>query len=155
MVKAGDVVKYSIFGRTLNAIVLSTRSGEVSHLGADGEPLVALAFIDPDRETGLSRNKETGEAIWPAGRIPQVFLEHDVVHASHEFSQEFKAAKGIRTPADIASVRGHGEYTEFESEEAETVRGVLVADIGAASVAAAIQSAAEVDGEKNIDMTQS
>jgi hypothetical protein len=90
-VKRGDVVLYALQGRTLNAIVLATRSSEVAHLGSKDEPLVSLAFSDPARETGLAKDPDTGEYVYPFGRVPQIFIEHDVVHASHEFSDEFKA----------------------------------------------------------------
>lgn len=119
-VKRGDVVLYSAFGRSLNAIVLSTRSGEVSHLGAEDEPLISVAFLDPYRETGLSKDKE-GNFFYPAGRVPQVFIEHDVVHASHEFSEEFKRDKGISTPAQIASLRGHGEWSEYHPDNQQLI----------------------------------
>ena len=110
--KAGDVVLYRAFGRTSNAIVLAARYGEPSHLGKSGEPLLTLAFIDPSRETGLT--KKDGEFLYPIGRVPNVFIEHDVVHASHEFSDEFFREKKIAspTPAIIASHRGHGEWSE-------------------------------------------
>jgi hypothetical protein len=56
--------------------------------------------------------------VYPIGRIPNVFIEHDVVHASHEFSDEFlgkhNLTKESATPAQIAAHRGHGEWKEVE-----------------------------------------
>jgi hypothetical protein len=120
-VKRGDVVLYLLQGRTLNAIVLATRSSEVAHLGSKDEPLVSLAFSDPARETGLAKDPDTGEYVYPFGRVPQIFIEHDVVHASHEFSDEFKAKKGLATDAQIAAARGLGEYREVIIAEASPI----------------------------------
>ena len=47
-----------------------------------------------------------------ATAVPEVEILYDVVHASHEFSAEFKEKKGIRTAAEAASHRGHGEWSE-------------------------------------------
>lgn len=116
------VVTFSAFGRKLPAIVLAERSGEVSHLGASDEPLLTLAVVDPARETGLTKDKD-GNYVYPTGRLPQVFIEHDVVHESHEFDAEFWKSKRISpdavTPAIVASHRGHGEYSEYVPEEAK------------------------------------
>jgi hypothetical protein len=118
-VKVGSIVTFSAFGRKSAAIVLALRSGEVSHLGANQEPLLTLAMIDPARETGLGKDKN-GEFIYPIGRFPNVFIEHDVVHASHEFDEEFLKKHGS-SQAEILAQRGHGEWTEFEGDEGETI----------------------------------
>jgi hypothetical protein len=115
-IQVGSIVTYSAFGRKAAAIVLALRSGEVSHLGAHKEPMLTLALIDPARETGLGKDKD-GEFIYPIGRFPNVFIEHDVVHASHEFDEEFTRKHGSTT-AEILAQRGHGEWTEFEGDEA-------------------------------------
>jgi hypothetical protein len=122
------VVQFSAFGRTVPAIVLAAREGEVSHLGSDDEPILTLALIDPARETGLTKDKD-GNFVYPVGRLPQVFIEHDVVHETHEFSEEFWKARK-RDPetvsdAEVASLRGHGEYAEYIPEEAKEFVGEL------------------------------
>jgi len=137
-VKTG-VVRYTAFGRSLPALVLAARFGEVSHLGKNGEPLLSVAFVDPARESGLSKDKD-GNFIFPAGRFPQVFVEHDVVHVSHEFDDEFKKKHGSST-AEIASQRGHGEYDDFESDE----EGVIAALITQLSVALSDRDAAQAE----------
>lgn len=116
-VKLGSVVLFSAFGRSVPAIVLALRSGELAHLGANDEPILTLALIDPLRETGLAKDK-SGNPIYPIGRIPNVFIEHDVVHESHEFDEEFKKKHGD-SPAQIAAQRGHGEWTEYIPDEAK------------------------------------
>src|ERR1700722_14187000 len=115
-VKVGSIVTFSAFGRKSAAIVIALRSGEVSHLGANKEPALTLAMIDPARETGLGKDKD-GEFIYPIGRFPNVFIEHDVVHASHEFDEEFTRRHGSTT-AEILAQRGNGGGTEFEGDEA-------------------------------------
>jgi len=115
-----DVVLFKAFGRVLPALVLAHRFGEVSHLGSHGEPLLTLAVIDPARESGLDKDKD-GNFVYPVGRIPQVFTEHDVVHVSHLFSDEFKKKKAIQSPADVAAQRGHGEWSEFVGDNDELV----------------------------------
>lgn len=107
MPKQGDVVLYSAFGRTLQAIVLDARLGEVSHHGKNNEPVLDLIFIDPARETAIEKKQ--------IGWKPHVFTEYDVVHVSHEFSVEFKKLKGLLTPAQIMAARGQGEWWEFTS----------------------------------------
>jgi hypothetical protein len=123
-VKRGDVVVLNMQGRALNAIVLALRSGEVEHLGSNDEPLLSVAFSDPARETGLSKDKDTGELVYPFGRIPQIFIEHDVVHESHEFSDDFKKEKGLRSEAQIASLRGHGEWRESSGGDDEKIQSL-------------------------------
>lgn len=132
-VKRGDVVVLNMQGRALNAIVLALRSGEVEHLGSNDEPLLSVAFSDPARETGLSKDKETGELVYPFGRIPQIFIEHDVVHESHEFSDDFKKEKGLRSEAQIASLRGHGEWRESSGGDDEKIRSLRSAVASLAS----------------------
>jgi hypothetical protein len=117
VVSVPDVVLFKAFGRVLPALVLAHRFGEVSHLGSHGEPLLTVAVVDPSRESGLDTDKNTGERIYPPGRIPQVFIEHDVVHVSHVFSDEFKRQKQIQSPADVAAQRGHGEWSEFVGDD--------------------------------------
>jgi hypothetical protein len=114
------VVIFRAFGRSMPALVLSAREGEVSHLGQNGEPILTLAMVDPYRETGLGKD-EDGVPVYPVGRIPQVFIEHDVVHASHEFSAEFKEKQQISSAAQIAALRGNGEWVEFVDEEEENI----------------------------------
>lgn len=109
-VKVGDAVKYRILDRTLNAIVLAVRSGEVSHRGANDEPLLTLAFADPVREKMIAPQKKL--RVLPEVTQAQVFIECDVVHYSHEFDEEFLKTHG-NSPAQIASQRGHGEWEEL------------------------------------------
>ena len=104
MPKTGDVVLYCAFGRTLNAIVLDARLGEVSHHGRNGEPVLDLAFIDPERESAIEKKQ--------IGWKPRVFVEYDVVHHSHQFSKEFLTLKRVTTAAQIAALRGQGEWRE-------------------------------------------
>jgi hypothetical protein len=105
MPKVGDVVRYSIQGKSYNALVLHAHSGQVDSLGEDDEPLVHLAFVAPERESVSARAK--------LGYIPQLFIEYDVVHASHEFSDQFKRENNLQTPAQIATKRGAGEWEDF------------------------------------------
>lgn len=122
------VVLFTAYGRTVPALVLASRSGEASHLGSSDEPLLTLALIDPARETGLGKDKD-GNFIFPVGRLPQVFIEHDVVHDSHEFSDDFWRGKRIApeqvTDAVEAAHRGNGEYSEYIPEEAKEFVGEL------------------------------
>jgi hypothetical protein len=104
--EVGDVVSYSVHGKTYNALVLHAHAGQVDYLGKDGQPLVHLAFLAPDRESPIARSRP--------GYIPQVFVEYDVVHASHEFSDEFKRANALQTEAQIATKRGMGEWKEID-----------------------------------------
>jgi hypothetical protein len=121
------IVMYSVLGRTVPAIVLAGRV-EGSHLGSAGEPLLSLAFIDPARETGLSKDQD-GNVVYPFGRFPQIFVEHDVVHESHEFTDEFLREKGVQSDAQILALRGHGEWVEIDlagpssDEYISTLRG--------------------------------
>lgn len=97
MVKAGDIVQYSIHGKEKLAMVLFAHTGNANHLGALGEPLLHLAFIAPERESERVRTNP--------GYVPEIFIEYDVHHVSHEFSEEYKRQHGISTPAQIASRR--------------------------------------------------
>ena len=115
MSQVPKVVLYRAFGRELPALVLASRDGEVSHLGSQGEPLLSLAFIDPAREIAIAPKKNTAVVLSEL-KTPQVFIEHDVVHASHEFSEEFKKAKGIRSDADVAAQRGHGQWEQMPAD---------------------------------------
>lgn len=103
--QVGDAVFYGVQNRMVFALVLAVRDSEVSHNGKNGEPVLTVAFVDPTRESEIAKNK--------IGYLPQVFIEYDVVHSSHEFSREFRLAKGIQTPAQVASHRGQGEWTEI------------------------------------------
>lgn len=111
MPKQGDVVLYSAFGRTLQAIVLDARLGEVSHHGKNNEPVLDLIFIDPARETAIEKKQ--------IGYKPHVYTEYDVVHHSHEFPVEFRKLKGLLTPAQIMAARGQGEWREVITIEQE------------------------------------
>lgn len=104
----GEVVRYSAYGRTVNALVIAVRHAEPSHAGKNGEPLVSVAFVDPDRESAIEKKQ--------IGHMPKVWTEYDVVHASHEFSAEHKTKLGLTTPAQIAAQRGAGEWSEIEPE---------------------------------------
>src|SRR6267154_5748551 len=106
MPRRGDVVVYSSLGRSQNALVLSTRFGEVSHQGKQGEPLLTLALI---AEPAPNAPHKRPTVLQNDTSVPEIQIEHDVVHASHEFSADFKKDKGVTTAAQIASHRGHGE----------------------------------------------
>lgn len=112
MPKVGDVVLYTAFGRTINALVLAVRTGISSHEGSTGEPALTLAFVDPPRNAVAGGRKEIGPLAERPWEIPTVHVENDVVHASHEFSADYKHSKGLSTPAHIATERGHGEWQE-------------------------------------------
>jgi hypothetical protein len=118
MVKAGDVVLYQSLGKTYNAIVLAARDNEPSHLGENGEPLLHLAFIAPQRDTEVARKRP--------GYIPEVQVVYDVVHASHEFSREWLREKKITTQSEIATQRGGGEW---EWEDLPSVAATYEAEL--------------------------
>ncbi len=105
-----EVVLFTDGRGTRPALVLSSRVGEVSHLGKGGEPLLTLA-VKKLPAPNADHKKPT--PIQVATAVPEVEIFHDVVHASHEFSKEFKEKKGIRNDADVAAHRGHGEWREF------------------------------------------
>lgn len=109
--KMGDVVKFSAYSRTVNAIVLAAHYGEVSHHGKSGEPLLDLIYIDPDRESAIEKKQ--------MGWHPRVFTEFSVVHHSHEFAADYKQAKGIATVAQLVAQRGAGEWQEIATEGPE------------------------------------
>lgn len=109
--KMGDVVKFSAYSRTVNAIVLAAHYGEVSHHGKSGEPLLDLIYIDPDRESAIEKKQ--------MGWHPRVFTEFSVVHHSHEFAASYKQAKGIATLAQVTAQRGAGEWQEVATEGPE------------------------------------
>lgn len=110
--KVPEVVTYSVLGRAVPALVLSSRIGEVSRLGANGEPYMTLAIVKqpapnaPHKRPSILQNDTT---------TPEIEIVHDVVHASHKFSAAFKEKQGLRTPAQIADYRGHGEWSEHVS----------------------------------------
>jgi len=126
MPKVGDIVLYKSQDVIHAAIVLFAHSNEVDHLGKDGEPLLHLAFIAPERESEKVRSS--------TGYLPQIVTEFDVVHASHEFSDKFKNDHSIITPAHVANHRGQGEWTAavvLEPETEETLAEVEAAAIPA------------------------
>lgn len=102
MVKVGDVVEFHVQGLKHNAIVLHLNTGLVDHLGANGEPMLHLAFIAPERESERAKKGFT--------YIPEVFTEYDVVHFSQSFSDEYRRLKGLTTPALLAQERGQGQW---------------------------------------------
>jgi len=112
-----EVVLYSSQGATQVALVLSAREGEVSHLGKNGEPLLTLAVI---KKPGPNAPHKRPTGLQAVVATPEIEIQHDVVHASHEFDAEFLKKHGS-SPAQIASQRGHGEWTEYEGDEAETI----------------------------------
>lgn len=112
--QVGDVVIYSRQGRSVNALVLNSREGEVSHLGKNGEPLLTLAFIQFPAPNAPHKRPTVLQA---AVHDPEIEIERDVVHASHEFSADFKRQRGIVTEAQIATHRGHGEWAEVQTAE--------------------------------------
>ena len=103
-----EVVNYTALGRTVKALVLKARDGEVSHLGKNGEPLLTLALVKqpapnaphkrptPIQES-LGRRRSRSCTTWFTPRMN---------------SRKFKEAKGLRTDADAAAHRGHGEWSE-------------------------------------------
>lgn len=113
MSKVGDVVFYSAFGRTVKAIVMAVNSGDLSHQGKNGEPMLDLLYIDPARESAIEKKQ--------IGYQPRTFIEHSVVHASQEFSDEYKRSKGITTPAQLVTQRGQGEWLETAPASAAAV----------------------------------
>lgn len=100
--KVGDAVLFLIQGRALNALVLRINTGEVEHLGKDGEPLLDLAFLDQARES-----KRTQDSV---SYLPEVFFEYGVVHFSQKFSDDYIVAKGLTTKAQVIAARGQGEW---------------------------------------------
>lgn len=104
-----EVVNYTALGRTVKALVLKARDGEVSHLGKNGEPLLTLALV---KQPAPNAPHKRATPIQESTGTPEIEIVHDVVHASHEFSKQFKEARGLRTDADAAAHRGHGEWSE-------------------------------------------
>jgi hypothetical protein len=111
--KRGDVVLYSQGGKTYNALVLAAHALADSHLGKNGEPLLHLS-VPFDDLPGVTRQP---------GSIPEPTTVHDVVHTSHEFSQQYMESHGLRkaakddvnrvaAEAEIRNRRGAGEWTE-------------------------------------------
>src|ERR1035438_5765064 len=127
-----EVVNYTAFGCTVKALVFSGRDGEVSHLGKDGEPLLTLVILKTPPPNAPHKRPTV---LQTATAVPEVEILNDVVHASHEFSADFKEKKGIQTAAEAASHRGHGEWSEvmildgsLAKDEAPTVDGSLAKD---------------------------
>ena len=121
----GEVVRYSAYGRTVNALVIAVRHAEPSHAGKNGEPLVSVAFVDPDRESAIEKKQ--------IGHMPKVWTEYDVVHASHEFSAEHKTKLGLTTPAQIAAARGPGEWSETTVSNVPQIEPLDLSDFPALS----------------------
>lgn len=103
------VVKFSRSGVTVDALVLSARFGEVSHEGANGEPLLTLAIV---KQPAPNAPHKRPTVLQASVAEPELEIVRDAVHASHEFSHEFKREKGLTTPALIATHRGDGEWSE-------------------------------------------
>lgn len=103
------VVKFSRSGVTVDALVLSARFGEVSHEGANGEPLLTLAIV---KQPAPNAPHKRPTVLQASVAEPELEIVRDAVHASHEFSHEFKREKGLTTPALIATHRGDGEWAE-------------------------------------------
>lgn len=111
--KRGDVVLYSQGGKVYNALVLVAHSLNDSHLGKKAEPTLHLAVLF-DEPAGKTPQ---------LGSIPEVSVVHDVVHASHAFSQAYMETHGLRLVKDgdpnkvsaeagIRNRRGAGEWSE-------------------------------------------
>lgn len=109
MPKTGDVVLYSAFGRTVNALVIKVGPTQPSHAGKNGEDTLTLCFVDLGREVDHGVPK-VGPLKERPGYLPQITTEHDVVHFSHEFPLEYRKQKGLSTAAQIAAERGHGTW---------------------------------------------
>jgi hypothetical protein len=109
MPKIGDVVLYHAFGKTLNALVVGSRVSEVAHLGKNGEPLLHLAFI---KQIPPNAPHKRPTVLMAELTTPEIEIQYDVVHVSHEFSDAYKSAKGLYSEAQIVSLRGHGEWEE-------------------------------------------
>src|ERR1700722_1446873 len=92
-----EVVNYTAQGRTVKALVLSAREGEVSHLGKNGEPLLTLAI---KKLPAPNAPHKRPTPLQDLTITPEIEIVHDVVHASHEFSAEFKEKKGVNTAAE-------------------------------------------------------
>lgn len=111
--KRGDVVLYLQGGKTYNALVLAAHSLNDSHLGKNGEPTLHLSVLFDDLPNTTRQ----------PGSLPEPTTVHDVVHASHEFSQQYMESHGLRkaakddvnrvaAEAEIRNRRGAGEWTE-------------------------------------------
>lgn len=123
----GDAVIYIQGGRDYNALVLAAHSLNDSHLGEDGQPQLHLAVVfDEPMDTNTRKPKAV-----PLGAIPQTTTVHDVVHASHEFSDEYMKSHFLRevkpgdphfvsAKAEILSRRGTGEWREVDPVGRET-----------------------------------
>lgn len=98
MPKRGDVVLYALSGKTYNAIVLAEATANDERTGKAGESALHLSVLLDD----LPRAKPR-----PLGELPEMVTIHDVVHASHEFSQGYWLKYGREAP----SHRGAGEWS--------------------------------------------
>lgn len=87
-VQFGQAVKYTEGEKTFDALVLGVRTDLTSHTGANGEPLIHLAFANPAKAN-----------VAGTGSHAEV-IEHrfDVAHSSHEFTEEQKKQFGDAYP---------------------------------------------------------
>lgn len=103
------VVKFSRSGVTVDALVLSARFGEVSHEGANGEPLLTLAIV---KQPAPNAPHKRPTVLQASVSEPELEILRDVVHESHTFSADFKREKGLTGWAEIMAHRGDGEWSE-------------------------------------------
>lgn len=118
MVKRGDVVILSLGGKEYNALVNAVNLFADSHAGANGEPTLHVSYVADDPIDNNTRKPK----VMPIGYIPETTIVYDVVHESHEFSDDYKASHGlpITAPehmtaaarAEIVNRRGAGEWRE-------------------------------------------
>jgi hypothetical protein len=113
MPKVGDIVLYRVQGKEYNALVFHARTGETSHLGAEGEPLLHLYFVAPDRDSTIVQNR--------LGYMPEIQKAIDVVHASHEFSEQYAKDHGLNSEAKLSQHRGEGEWEELSVVKAADI----------------------------------
>lgn len=111
--KAGDLVVYREGEREFNALVFHVHELP-EHLGEDGEPLLHLVIVD-ENPPRAGIDKEAPSAIPPAQRIRQAI---DVVHESHEYSDEYKKKQGLPQGEDelsqmrAAAAAGPGRWSK-------------------------------------------
>lgn len=124
------VVKFSRSGVTVDALVLSARFGEVSHEGANGEPLLTLAIV---KQPAPNAPHKRPTVLQASVSEPELEILRDVVHESHTFSADFKREKGLTGWAEIMAHRGDGEWAEclrsFPDKQAVPVGAYLDQDL--------------------------
>jgi hypothetical protein len=135
--KIPAVVLYSAQGRTQMALVLNSRDGEVSHLGANGEPLLTLAIVKQIPPNAPYKRPVGVQVV----ATPEVEIVHDVVHASHEFDEEFLKKNGDSLAQQL-SQRGHGEWSEYVADDEALVANLREAANGLALSLTAAQGEA-------------